>query len=156
MSTHTKFPAIPDPRLADVTQVLDSLKENVEILTGRRGSADARAVLEGRFSNPDKRGAILLNGWTNFGSGYANAGFYVFGDGRIMLTGAITAPSTFSSVAFSLGRGFAPPALISAPALLSGGGVTRLDIQPVTGEVSFPTSFTGTVFLDGVAFVKAL
>lgn len=155
MSIPGKFPAIPDQRVVGQAQVIDAIRENVEILTGRRGLAGDRAVLVSEFSKPVLKGAILLNGWTNYGNGHAEAGFWVHGTGLVMLTGAITAPSTFVSTAFSLGREYAPPAKLVFPAYTTFGGLVQLEIAPVTGDVSFPTSFTGSVYMDGACFVRA-
>lgn len=149
-----QYPSIPDPNIVEPVIFQQVIKENIEILQGLRGDGESAAVLHAEYSHPLKKGAILLNGWANYGNGLSDAGFYVFGDGRVQLFGAITPPSTFNSLAFSLGREYAPNLKVVLTSSDTGGNVVNVTLHPITGEVHVGTT-ANSVYLDGLSFVRS-
>ena len=144
-----KFPALPEPQVETFGQ---RVKELLEILVGVRGDKSDRAVTYQEYSKPARIGAILLNGWANYGNGHAEGGYLVFGDGRVQLFGALSPPSTFSADAFSLGRLYAPRTTVVLPAVdLVTGGNVLLTIAPVTGNVSVGAT-SNPISLEGLSF----
>lgn len=94
----------------------------------------------------------LLNGWTNFGSGYETAGYYKDALGFIRLKGLIKG-GTMGTAAFVLPSGYRPSYRKMFPVLTSG-GIGRVDID-TAGNVlimNYGTAANGYVSLDGIVF----
>lgn len=96
------------------------------------------------------------NSWTNFGSGYAVAGFRKDPQGRVYLRGMIKSGSV-NAVAFTLPAGYRPPATLYVTASVSISPTVypcNLYIEP-NGQVGIYPGTTGTpswVSLDGAFF----
>lgn len=94
----------------------------------------------------------LLNGWTNFGSGYETAGYYKDALGFIHLKGLIKS-GAMGTAAFVLPSGYRPSYRKMFPVLTSG-GIGRVDID-TEGNVliiNYGTAANGYVSLDGIVF----
>jgi hypothetical protein len=92
---------------------------------------------------------VFLNGWTNYGSGYAPAYFYKDTLGRVHL-GGLLAGGAIGSAAFQLPQNFRPQERLLF-AVDSSGGHSRLDIA-AGGDV-IPVSGANSHFqLDGISF----
>jgi phage minor structural protein len=94
----------------------------------------------------------LLNGWTNYGSGYETAGYYKDALGFIRLKGLIKG-GTMGTAAFVLPAGFRP-SYRKIFTVLTAGGVGRVDVDP-SGNVlimNYGTASNGWVSLDVIIF----
>ncbi|UYL93929.1 putative tail fiber protein [Geobacillus phage vB_GthS_PK3.5] len=112
-------------------------------------------VIEGVEQVRTWRGWIaptLLNGWSNFGSGYERAAYYKDALGFIRLKGVIKG-GTMGAAAFVLPIGYRPPAR-KMFAVATSGGMGRVDID-TSGNVIivvFGSASNGYVNLDGIVF----
>ncbi|UYL94005.1 putative tail fiber protein [Geobacillus phage vB_GthS_PK3.6] len=112
-------------------------------------------VIEGVEQVRTWRGWIaptLLNGWSNFGSGYEGAAYYKDALGFIRLKGVIKG-GTMGAAAFVLPIGYRPPAR-KMFAVATSGGMGRVDID-TSGNVIivvFGSASNGYVNLDGIVF----
>lgn len=97
----------------------------------------------------------LLNSWTNFGSGYAPAGFYKDGLGRVHLRGTLNTPTlTHPSTIFTLPSGFRPAEHLPFACLASGTPYVsvRVDVRS-NGDVQlFGAPSTSWITLNGISF----
>lgn len=92
----------------------------------------------------------LTNSWANYGSGYANAGYYLGADGRVYLRGLIRNGSV-GSAAFTLPPGMRPSARLLL-GTVSNGVVGRVDITAAGEVLPSSPSTNGWVALDGLSF----
>ncbi|QNU22341.1 hypothetical protein IC805_05215 [Geobacillus thermoleovorans] len=94
----------------------------------------------------------LLNGWTNYGSGFETAGYYKDALGFIHIKGLIKS-GAMGTAAFVLPSGYRPSYRKMFPVLTSG-GIGRVDID-TGGNVlimNYGTAANGYVSLDGIVF----
>lgn len=146
-----KIPAIPDPSTVEPVDFSRVIKEAVELLQGVRGSGDLRAVTLSEIVKPAQVGAILLNGWANYGIPYRDVGFFIGVDRVVHMFGVAVPPATFNSTAFVLGREYAPAGKLLFPLRTTAGGTVSMTIEPVSGQVDISTT-TDPVSFDGVSF----
>lgn len=92
----------------------------------------------------------LINGFSNFGGGYASAGYRKDGRGMVQLQGMVQAGA--DNVAFVLPVGYRPASRIVFPILGAAGGVTvgRVDLFP-DGSVTVIRA-SGTADLSAISF----
>lgn len=92
----------------------------------------------------------LVNGWSNFGSGLAVAGYYKQNDGWVRLKGVVGGGTDFATI-FTLPEGYRPPFEVYV-SVLSASATARLRIRP-DGTVSKPTGGAPSYLsLNGVTF----
>lgn len=97
----------------------------------------------------------LLNGWTNYGGGFAAAGYYRDPFSRVHLKGLITGGSAASgTVLFSLPAGYRPSErLIFSPrgVIAAVDDAARVDVL-ANGDVQIQTGQNPYVSFDGISF----
>lgn len=146
-----KLPAIPAIQVSDnaTRSILVPLKEIVEILTGqRRGRETDRYVTAEEFANkPTWQDLSLVNGWTNYGSGYANASFYLDAFGVVHLRGVIKSGSVPSVVMVLPHK----PSFRTSLSVITNTGVGQVDVLS-NGEVTVMSGGSTFVGLDGISF----
>ncbi len=114
------------------------------LLTGTSGEA---WHLVGAAGQP-----AFQNGWTNFGGGFAPAGFYVDPIGIAHLKGVI-AGGTADTLAFILPSGYRPPASLAFAVAAGTPGPTLENVDVLSdGEVLTNGTATTAVALDGISF----
>jgi hypothetical protein len=92
------------------------------------------------------------NGWTDLGSGYASASFYIDPIGIVHLKGII-AGGAASSLAFILPSGYRPPQNLAFAVAAGVGSPTLEDVDVLSdGEVITNGTATAAVGLDGISF----
>ncbi len=91
------------------------------------------------------------NGWSNYGLGFAHAGFYRDPIGRVHLQGIVTGGSANSTV-FTLPAGYRPRHA-HAFAVAAGSGAPALEnVDVYTNGAVFAFGSANPVVLDGVSF----
>jgi hypothetical protein len=103
----------------------------------------------GKYHNVGAAGVPFLNGWSNYGLGFAPARFYVDVSGVVHLEGVVQG-GTASSNVFRLPTGFRPR-LNHAWAVAATGGVENIDVYS-NGLVFAFGPATAAVALDGISF----
>jgi hypothetical protein len=119
------------------------------------GAVSAQAATT---ATPTYTPLTLVNGWTNYGAGVANAAAANI-NGIVHLKGGITTPGT-NAVPFTLPTADRPAARVYVPVDMCNGTNGRLDItpngvatvEPEAGNWSNASCFTS---LDGVTFAKS-
>jgi hypothetical protein len=109
--------------------------------------------LEGIIINENFIAPVLLNGFGNYGNGYASVGFYKDKENRVHLRGlANTAGNPLSQAIFNLPAGYRPST--SGRLIMMVGnnnGMARIDIL-ANGDVQVQSGSTGWFSLDGISF----
>lgn len=94
----------------------------------------------------------LLNSFTQYGNGYANAGFYKDKMGRVFVRGTVNNVNNPSGlVIFNLPAGYRPTSGRLIYNVNANGATGRVDIMP-NGDVLVMIGTAGWVNLDGVSF----
>ena len=94
----------------------------------------------------------LLNGWVNYGSTYANAGYYKDDFGDVHLVGMVKS-GTSGTVIFNLPSGYRPPSDLIVPILTSSGSDLAGSIKIYSnGDVELRTGGTTFVLLNNISF----
>ncbi len=95
----------------------------------------------------------LLNGFTNYGFGFSNAGYYKDKMGRVHLRGMVNNVNNPSGlVVFTLPAGYRPSTSgVLIFTTLSNAALGRVDIHP-NGNVFVSTGAAGWTSLDGISF----
>lgn len=117
--------------------------------------------LEATLSAPKFIAPTFSNNWTNYGGGYALAGFYSDGVGRVHLRGLIKAGSGAGTI-FSLPAGFRPSATLIFPVLAQNNAgayeMMRIDVT-AGGQVDSINFIAGGAYgvnvwasLSGISF----
>lgn len=95
---------------------------------------------------------IFQSGWSNFGSGYHTAAFYLDPFDRVWLRGVIAGGAVPSTV-FTLPVGYRPTARVIYPAIDGTAGAPAAQIEiNTTGTVRVPVGNSVLVSLDGISF----
>lgn len=98
----------------------------------------------------DNTAVNFLNGWTNYGSGYNNAGFMKDSDGFVHLKGLIR-NGTVGQTAFILPVGYRPSSRPLIGTITSSLNVGRIDIQ-TSGAVTMQNGSSSWISLDNIRF----
>lgn len=94
----------------------------------------------------------LLNNFTQYGNGYANAGFYKDKMGRVHLRGTVNNVNNPTGlVIFNLPVGYRPTSGRLINTVNANGATGRVDIMP-NGDLMVMTGAAGWVNLDGISF----
>lgn len=96
----------------------------------------------------------FASGWTNYGSPYSKAAFVKRPDGFIQLTGVIKS-GTVGSAAFTLPPGYRPAVAPGPYAVMSNGGLGRVDIGTDGTVTPISPSSNLSVSLEGISFKAA-
>jgi len=109
--------------------------------------------LEGIILNENFNPPVFLNGFGDYGGGFANVGYYKDKENRVHLRGlANTAGNPIGQTIFNLPVGYRPST--SGKLIMMVGnnnGMARIDIYP-NGDVQVQTGGTGWFCLDGISF----
>lgn len=110
-----------------------------------------RQELDRRFTLPAWIAPTLLNGWLNFGSPNANAGYYKDAQGFVILRGLIK-DGTMSSAAFNLPAGYRPASTIRFAAASQSLTQPATVVVDASGNVTPQTGNNVFFSLDTVRF----
>jgi hypothetical protein len=97
------------------------------------------------------RAPSLVNSWTNYGSGYSDAGYRKVPGGNIQLRGLVRNGSSANALIFTLPVGYRPPTAVRIPVNISSNIFGSLQIG-ADGTVAGSPGAVGYIFLDGVQF----
>lgn len=91
----------------------------------------------------------LLNGWVNYGSGYADVGYYKH-NGRVYLRGLLRS-GTIDAAIFTLEEGYRPNGQLILGAVTVNGTFARLDVKP-NGDVWAANGSNAYYSISGASF----
>lgn len=114
------------------------------------------ATLRAQFAPPKFIAPTLLNSWVNYGSGYADAGYYRDPFGRVHLRGLIRdGTATSGTVLFVLPVGYRPSGHVTFPAAGQAIGpadaYARVNVNN-DGNVSIIVGTNTWLSLNGISF----
>jgi hypothetical protein len=97
----------------------------------------------------------LQNGWVNFGSGFADAGFYLDTVGRVHLQGTIkSGTAALDTLLFTLPVGYRPAARVGPFPVASNLSYGEVDVH-ANGDVFLRVGHANYLALDSVSFRAA-
>lgn len=128
----------------------DLTSRNVYRLYGSATAINGWSLVSGK---PVIFAPTMLNGWVNYGDGFATAGFSKGPDNRVHLTGLIKGGTVADgTVIFTLPDGFRPAQKEIFIVFISGGGFGRIDINDNGSVVAKIVNATYTS-LGGISFL---
>src|SRR4030066_812363 len=147
----TKLPQIPAITEANIVAALQANKEITELRSGQRAEAiGSRFITREEYeAAPQWTDATLLNGWTNYGSPYHNAGYTKDRAGVVRIRGLINSGTlTSGTPLFRLPAGYKPlnTLLINVQ---SNGALGRMDIN-ANGDVTIVAGTAGWTSIDNI------
>lgn len=152
----TKLPQIPAITEANIVAALQAIKEIIELRSGQRAEAIGNRFItkEEYEAAPQWTDATLLNGWTNYGSPFHNAGYTKDLAGVVRIRGLINSGTlTPSTPLFRLPDGYKPlnKLLINVQ---STDALGRVDIT-ANGDVVIVIGTAGWTSIDNISFLPA-
>lgn len=128
----------------------DLTSRNVYRLYGSATAINGWSLVSGK---PVIFAPTMLNGWVNYGDGFATAGFSKGPDNRVHLTGLIKGGTVADgTVIFTLPDGFRPAQKEIFIVFISGGGFGRIDVNDNGSVVAKIVNATYTS-LGGISFL---
>lgn len=107
--------------------------------------------LEATLSAPKFIAPTLLNSWVNYGAGWAVAGFYMDGLGRVHLKGLVkSGTTTAGTTIFTLPKGYRPAESLVF-VIVSNDLVGRVDVYP-NGNVAIVVGSATWLSFNGISF----
>ena len=152
----TKLPQIPAITDGNIVAALQAIKEIIELRSGQRAEAiGSRFITQEEYeAAPQWMGATLLNGWTNYGSPYHNAGYTKDRAGVVRIRGSVNnGHLTSGTPLFRLPDGYKPlnKLLINVQ---STDALGRVDIT-ANGDVVIVIGTAGWTSIDNISFLPA-
>lgn len=128
----------------------DLTSRNVYRLYGSASAINGWSLVSGK---PVIFAPTLLNGWVNYGDGFATAGYIKGPDNRVHLSGLIKGGTVADgTVIFTLPEGFRPLQKEIFIVFISGGGFGRVDVNDNGNVVAKIVNATYTS-LSGISFL---